>query len=74
MWTGKRSAGRPVRRIIVTHFHPDHMGLADWLSQRWDAPLWTTEREWLHARMMSQDTAEASAALRSPARLACHRL
>ncbi|MBV9829760.1 MAG: MBL fold metallo-hydrolase [Alphaproteobacteria bacterium] len=62
--------GRPVRRIIVTHYHPDHMGLADWLSQRWEAPLWTTEKEWLHARMFSQDTGEVSAASR---RLFAHR-
>jgi glyoxylase-like metal-dependent hydrolase (beta-lactamase superfamily II) len=32
-------AGRPVRRIIVTHYHPDHIGLAGWLAARWDAPL-----------------------------------
>jgi glyoxylase-like metal-dependent hydrolase (beta-lactamase superfamily II) len=56
--------GRPVRRIIVTHFHPDHMGLADWLSERWQAPLWMTEKEWLHARMLSQDVGEASAVAR----------
>jgi glyoxylase-like metal-dependent hydrolase (beta-lactamase superfamily II) len=53
--------GRPVRRLIVTHFHPDHMGLAHWLVERWQVPLWTTEKEWLHARMLSQDTGDASA-------------
>jgi glyoxylase-like metal-dependent hydrolase (beta-lactamase superfamily II) len=31
---------RPLRRILVTHDHPDHMGLAGWLSQRHGAPLW----------------------------------
>jgi len=50
-------AGRPVRRIIVTHYHPDHIGLAGWLAARWDAPLWITEKEWLHARMMTGDGA-----------------
>jgi glyoxylase-like metal-dependent hydrolase (beta-lactamase superfamily II) len=50
-------AGRPVRRIIVTHYHPDHIGLAGWLAERWDAPLWITEKEWLHARMMTGDGA-----------------
>jgi len=32
--------GRPLRRIVVTHDHPDHMGLAGWLGQRHGAPLW----------------------------------
>ncbi|MCV2356898.1 MBL fold metallo-hydrolase [Paucibacter sp. B2R-40] len=27
--------GLPVLRVIVTHFHPDHMGLAAWLTDRW---------------------------------------
>jgi glyoxylase-like metal-dependent hydrolase (beta-lactamase superfamily II) len=60
----ERLGGRPVQRVIVTHFHPDHMGLAAWLTERWNAPLWTTEKEYLHARMMAQDTGEASAAAR----------
>jgi glyoxylase-like metal-dependent hydrolase (beta-lactamase superfamily II) len=56
----EKLGGRPVRRVVVTHFHPDHMGLASWLTERWNAPLWTTEKEYLHARMMSQDIGEAS--------------
>jgi glyoxylase-like metal-dependent hydrolase (beta-lactamase superfamily II) len=46
--------GLPVARIIVTHYHPDHIGLAGWLTERWQAPLWITEKEWLFARVMSQ--------------------
>jgi glyoxylase-like metal-dependent hydrolase (beta-lactamase superfamily II) len=42
--------GRPVTRVVVTHFHPDHIGLADWLCRRWDAPLWMTAAEWYMAR------------------------
>jgi glyoxylase-like metal-dependent hydrolase (beta-lactamase superfamily II) len=42
--------GRPVTRIVVTHFHPDHMGLAAWLAERWKAPIWMTLTEWLTAR------------------------
>jgi glyoxylase-like metal-dependent hydrolase (beta-lactamase superfamily II) len=30
--------GRPVTRIIVTHCHPDHLGLAQWLWPRRPAP------------------------------------
>jgi glyoxylase-like metal-dependent hydrolase (beta-lactamase superfamily II) len=45
--------GLPVRRVFATHCHPDHIGLADWLCRRWDAPLWTTTGEYAFARMMS---------------------
>ena len=45
--------GLPVRRVFATHCHPDHIGLADWLCRRWDAPLWITTGEYAFARMMS---------------------
>lgn len=32
--------GRPLRRIVVTHDHPDHMGLSRWLHERHGAPVW----------------------------------
>jgi glyoxylase-like metal-dependent hydrolase (beta-lactamase superfamily II) len=47
--------GKKVTRLIVTHFHPDHMGLAGWLTQRWQIPLWVSETEWLWARMLTVD-------------------
>ena len=45
--------GRPVSRVIVTHCHPDHVGLADWLCERWNVSLWMTVGEYGFARMMS---------------------
>jgi glyoxylase-like metal-dependent hydrolase (beta-lactamase superfamily II) len=39
--------GRPVTRVIVTHLHADHVGLAGWIARRFDCPLWMTEREYL---------------------------
>jgi glyoxylase-like metal-dependent hydrolase (beta-lactamase superfamily II) len=51
--------GRKVTRVIVTHFHPDHMGLAGWLTRRWGVALWVTEGEWLWGRMMSDDRDDA---------------
>lgn len=51
-------AGRPVTRVLVTHFHPDHVGLAGWLTQRWQAPLWMPRSEWLFARLLSLDTSD----------------
>jgi glyoxylase-like metal-dependent hydrolase (beta-lactamase superfamily II) len=46
--------GLPVTRVIVTHYHPDHIGLAGWLTERWQAPLWVSEKERLFARVMSR--------------------
>ncbi len=45
--------GRPVTRVIATHCHPDHVGLAGWLCERWHASLWMTVGEYAFARMMS---------------------
>jgi glyoxylase-like metal-dependent hydrolase (beta-lactamase superfamily II) len=45
--------GLPIVRVIATHCHPDHVGLADWLCTRWNAPLWMTAGEYGFARMMS---------------------
>ena len=45
--------GLPIVRVLCTHCHPDHVGLAGWLCQRWDAPLWMTAGEYGFARMMS---------------------
>ena len=52
-------AGRTVNRVIVTHFHPDHLGLAGWLSQRFGVRLWMTRGEWLFARMLTSDVRDA---------------
>ena len=43
--------GRPVKRIIVTHFHPDHVSLAGWLIKKWKAPIWMTYSEWMQAQL-----------------------
>lgn len=45
--------GKPLKRIVTTHCHPDHLGLADWLGQRWQAPLWSTTGEYAFGRMMA---------------------
>lgn len=34
-------------RIIVSHFHPDHIGLAGWLARRFDLPLLTSQTSYL---------------------------
>ncbi len=41
------SAAKPLTRLIVTHFHPDHIGLAGWLAERFDLPLFTSQTAYL---------------------------
>lgn len=49
LWTGvlkNQFADRPLRRVICTHWHPDHMGCAAWLLENAREKLWITKREW----------------------------
>ncbi len=39
--------GRPLSRVLVTHYHPDHLGLATWLAARDGAPIHMTQGEFL---------------------------
>jgi glyoxylase-like metal-dependent hydrolase (beta-lactamase superfamily II) len=48
--------GLPILRVIVTHMHPDHIGLAYWLCARWNAPLWISATDFNAARMATQST------------------
>ncbi|MDP3538112.1 MAG: MBL fold metallo-hydrolase [Azonexus sp.] len=47
----------PVKRLIVTHFHPDHLGLASWLMEQTGAPLWMTSGEFLTAHAVWNEVA-----------------
>jgi len=47
--------GKPVNRVIVTHYHPDHVGLAGWFQLEHGAQLVTTRTSWLMARMLTLD-------------------
>jgi glyoxylase-like metal-dependent hydrolase (beta-lactamase superfamily II) len=46
-----------LNRIIVTHYHPDHMGNAGWLTRRLKIPMWTSESEYLSAHTNYSDVA-----------------
>lgn len=50
------AAGGPINRTIVTHFHPDHLGLAGWFEEKRMAPLWMTYAEWLQAHVAVSET------------------
>jgi glyoxylase-like metal-dependent hydrolase (beta-lactamase superfamily II) len=49
--------GRQLTRCIVTHCHPDHLGLAAWLEQETGAGLWIAQGEYLAAHMMVEQIA-----------------
>lgn len=50
--------GKPVGRVILTHHHPDHVGMAGWLMARFDAELVASRTSWLMARMLILDEEE----------------
>lgn len=49
--------GKPVKRVICTHFHPDHVGQAGFLCGRFGAPLWMTLTDWSFGRMLAAEAA-----------------
>jgi len=49
--------GLPVLRVIVTHMHPDHIGSAHWLCERWGVRLWISATDFGIARMASTASA-----------------
>lgn len=53
--------GLPIVRIIATHMHPDHVGLADWIGGRFGAPLWMTLSEYTTARLYSEGRVQGGA-------------
>ncbi len=52
--------GRPITRVIATHFHPDHIGLAGWLVEHFSASFHATLTEWLYGRMLMFEPDEES--------------
>jgi glyoxylase-like metal-dependent hydrolase (beta-lactamase superfamily II) len=53
--------GLPVLRVIATHMHPDHVGLAHWLTERWSTPerecrLWMSATDFQTARLATIST------------------
>ncbi len=49
--------GLPVLRVIVTHMHPDHIGLAHWLTEKWGVRLWISATDYNTARMATSGIA-----------------
>jgi glyoxylase-like metal-dependent hydrolase (beta-lactamase superfamily II) len=49
---------RPVKRVIVTHLHPDHVGMAGWLVRRFGVELWMSRTDYLLCRNLVADTGQ----------------
>jgi glyoxylase-like metal-dependent hydrolase (beta-lactamase superfamily II) len=47
-----RLDGKPVKRVIVTHYHPDHAGLAGWLTKKFSVPLVMAQAEYMMAHLI----------------------
>ena len=45
--------GRPVKGVICTHMHPDHIGQAGAITERFRCPLYMTRAEYYQARAFS---------------------
>jgi len=61
IWQGMMDGplgGKPISRVVVTHHHPDHIGLAGWLKSDFGAELVITRTAWLTARMLTLDVQE----------------
>ena len=71
--------GLPVLRVIVTHCHPDHLGLADWIctggeQKRWDVRLWISLGEYMLGRVMASGDGSNAGGERAAAHFARHGL
>jgi glyoxylase-like metal-dependent hydrolase (beta-lactamase superfamily II) len=53
--------GKPVTRVIVTHFHPDHIGLCHWLCEKHQLTPWMTKAEFLQAHAVRKRVAGTEA-------------
>ncbi|MDI9331335.1 MAG: MBL fold metallo-hydrolase [Alphaproteobacteria bacterium] len=49
----KHLDGLPIVRVVITHMHPDHIGLAHWLCEHWQAPMWISATDYINSRMGS---------------------
>jgi len=50
--------GKPLKRLIITHHHSDHIGLAGWLAQETGAAIWTSRTAWLTANLLRHEVDE----------------
>lgn len=47
--------GLPVERVLVTHLHPDHIGMSGWLTRHWDVDLWMSRTDFYLCKTLASD-------------------
>jgi glyoxylase-like metal-dependent hydrolase (beta-lactamase superfamily II) len=57
LWDKLLERFKQIRRVLLTHYHPDHAGNADWLCKRFGVELWTTQGEYLTAHAVAASVA-----------------
>lgn len=57
LWEQIFSSFQNVKRLILTHYHPDHAGNADWICKRFGVEMWTTQGEYLTAHAVRSSSA-----------------
>jgi glyoxylase-like metal-dependent hydrolase (beta-lactamase superfamily II) len=50
-------AAKLLKRSIVTHGHPDHLGLAWWLEEKYQAPMWMTQGDYTVSHLVNAQIA-----------------
>jgi glyoxylase-like metal-dependent hydrolase (beta-lactamase superfamily II) len=55
-------AGAPLSRVVATHYHPDHLGNAAWLAERFGVNVHMTQAEFLTAHSVLDQRATHSLA------------
>jgi len=50
--------GKPIKHVVATHMHPDHLGLAGWLVERHGARFSMTQTEYLMAQRLWSGASE----------------
>ena len=59
-------AGQHLTSMIVTHFHPDHVGLAGWLAERFGLPLSMPRPEYLYSLALQYAPGDLGADMHRP--------
>jgi glyoxylase-like metal-dependent hydrolase (beta-lactamase superfamily II) len=57
IWERIFSRLKNVKRVVLTHYHPDHAGNAAWIAKRFGVQMWTTQGEYLTAHAVRASSA-----------------